>query len=442
MNKSASDLQMPPGSARALLPIAVFIILFCGSGILSGNFYAIPMILVFMAALFTALLQNRSVGFYEKLAISAEGAGDPNIIIMCLVYLLAGGFAGIACAAGGVAATVNLALSFIPAHLSVVGLFLMGCFISMAMGTSVGTVAALTPIAADVAGKTGFSLPMTVGAVVCGAMFGDNLSFISDTTIAAVRTQGCDMRDKFKANFFLVLPPAVLTVIIFYVLTRNGKFVVQEDLSYDGWLVVPYLAILAGALCGINVFALLSGGIVLSAVIGVCRGTVASGEVFPAVGAGMAGMYEIAIIAVLVSCIGALVRYNGGFQWILSFVHRRMSGCRGAQFGIIFLVSLFDVVTANNTVAIILAGPMAKQISEKYGIAPSKSASLLDIFGSVFQGMLPYGAQLLSAAKLAGITSLMIVPHMYYTFLMGGTTLLFVAFSKKNKSTNPSEPSF
>lgn len=425
--------QASSGNIWALLPIAVFVVLFGGSGILFGNFYAIPMTLVFLAALFAALLQNRAAGFDQKLAIASAGAGDSNIIIMCLVYLLAGGFAGIAFAAGGVESTVNLALSFIPAHLSVVGLFLMGCFISMAMGTSVGTVAALTPIAADVAEKTGFALPMTVGAVVCGAMFGDNLSFISDTTIAAVRTQGCEMRDKFKANFFLVLPAAVMTVVIFYVLTRGGRPVVRQDLSYDGWLVVPYCAILAGALCGVNVFALLSGGIILSGVIGAFRGTVAFAEIFPAVGNGMAGMYEIVIIAVLVACIGALVRYNGGFQWILSFVHRKMSGYKGAQFGIIFLVSLFDIATANNTVAIILAGPMAKQISEKYGIPPQKSASLLDIFGSVFQGMLPYGAQLLSAAKLAGITSLMIVPYMYYTFLMGISTIIFVAFSRRKK---------
>lgn len=432
-DKSNSFSQSSSGSVWALLPIAVFVVLSGSGGIVFGNFYAVPMTLVFLAALFTALLQNRAVSFDRKLAIGSAGAGDSNIIIMCLVYLLAGGFAGIAFASGGVAATVNLALSYIPAHLSVVGLFLMGCFISMAMGTSVGTVAALTPIAVDIAEKTGFSLPMTVGAVVCGAMFGDNLSFISDTTIAAVRTQGCEMRDKFKANFFLVLPAAIVTIVIFYVLTRGGRPVIRQDLSCDCWLVVPYFAILAGALCGINVFALLSGGIILSAVIGGYRGTVTFEEIFSAVGVGMAGMYEIVIIAVLVSCIGALVRHNGGFQWILSFVHKKMSGYRGAQFGIIFLVSLFDIATANNTVAIILAGPMAKQISEKYGIPPQKSASLLDIFGSVFQGMLPYGAQLLTAAKIAGITSLMIVPHMYYTFLMGISTALFVAVSRKRK---------
>lgn len=307
----------------ALLPIIVFVGLFFGAGLLFGDFYALPVTFVFLIALFVAFLQNRDLGFEKKLEICAAGAGDSNIVIMCLIYLTAGGFAGIAEASGGVSSVVNLSLSFIPSHFAVVGLFLLGCFISMAMGTSVGTVAALTPIALDVSEKTGGNLPMSVGAVVCGAMFGDNLSFISDTTIAAVRTQGCEMKEKFKANFKIVFPAAVLTAVVFYGLSAGESSFQRENLPYDFWQALPYLGI--------------------------------------------------------------------------------------------------------------LAGPMAKQISEKYGITPQRSASLLDISGSVFQGLLPYGAQLLSAAKLSGITSVMILPYLYYPVFMGISAFLFIVFFSKKK---------
>lgn len=431
VTETKNHTQTPGGNLWALLPIAVFIILFAGSGVLSGDFYMIPTTLVFLIALFLTLFQNRRLSFNKKLEICAAGAGDSNIIIMCLIYLLAGGFSGAATAAGGVTSTVNLALSVIPANFAVAGLFLMGCFISMAMGTSVGTIIALTPIAVDISQKTGYALPLAVGAVVCGAMFGDNLSFISDTTIAAVRTQGCEMRDKFKSNFFVVLPAAVITLLIFCLLTRNGVYELEGDLNWNLVQVFPYLFVLIGALCGINVFPLLTGGIVVSVIAGLYAGNMTPEQIFPAIGDGITGMYEIVIFAILASCISALVQYNGGFEWVLSFIHRKMSGYRAAQFGIILLVCLFDASTANNTVAIVLAGPMAKQISQEYGITPQRSASLLDIFGSVSQGMLPYGAQLLSAAKLAGITSIMILPHLYYTFLMAVSAILYVVFSGK-----------
>lgn len=417
----------------ALLPIIVFVGLFFGAGLLFGDFYALPVTFVFLIALFVAFLQNRDLGFEKKLEICAGGAGDSNIVIMCLIYLTAGGFAGIAEASGGVSSVVNLSLSFIPSHFAVVGLFLLGCFISMAMGTSVGTVAALTPIALDVSEKTGGNLPMSVGAVVCGAMFGDNLSFISDTTIAAVRTQGCEMKEKFKANFKIVFPAAVLTAVVFYGLSAGESSFQRENLPYDFWQALPYLGILAGALCGLNVLVLLASGTVLSSLAGVLTNGMSFKEVLFAIGQGMSGMYEISIIALLVSCIGALVRYNGGFQWILGFIQKKMSGYVGAQSGIVFLVGFFDVATANNTVAIVLAGPMAKQISEKYGITPQRSASLLDISGSVFQGLLPYGAQLLSAAKLSGITSAMILPYLYYPVFMGISAFLFIVFFSRKK---------
>lgn len=420
------------GNARALMPIALFIAVYVGAGAVLGDFYAMPMALALLIALFAALMQNRRESFDKKLAAAA--AGDPNIITMCIIYLLAGAFSGVAEAAGGVTSTVNLALSFIPPNLTVAGLFIMGCFISMAMGTSVGTVVALTPIAAEISRRTGISMPLIVGSVVCGAMFGDNLSFISDTTIAAVKTQGCNMRDKFKANFFIVLPAAVAAAVIFCLAGGGTEYVPEAGLEYDLIQVVPYLAVLVGALLGVNVFALLAGGIVVSAAAGLITGSLAWTDILPQIGTGMAGMYEIAIIAVIASCISALIKLNGGFDWVLSFVHRRMSGRRASQFGIALLVSLLDVASANNTIAIVLAGPMAKRISEQNGISPERSASLLDIFGSIVQGILPYGAQLLTAAQIAGIASAAIVPWMVYPYLMAISAVLFIVFSKgKNK---------
>lgn len=417
-------------SVGALLPIALFVLLFAGSGVFTGNFYLIPPVLVFLFALVVALCQNRRESFTRKLEICATGMGESNLLIMCLIYLLAGGFAGVAKAAGGVDSTVNLALTFMPTTLAIPGLFAMGCFISMAMGTSVGTIVALTPIAVDICQKTGYSLPMAVGAVICGALFGDNLSFISDTTIAAVRTQGCAMRDKFRANFLIVLPAALVTLLLFFVFSRQGAPIEQTSHPYHLLQVMPYLAVLLGALCGINVFALLIGGTVLSVYAGMVTGSLALSAVFPAIGGGMEAMYELVLLAILAACISALVRHNGGFRWLLDFVHRHLSGYRAAQYGIVLLVTLLDFATANNTIAIVMAGPMVKQISEKYGISPKRAASLLDIFGSVSQGVLPYGAQLLAAAKIAGVTSLCFLPYLFYIYLMGLSALAVVAFCR------------
>ena len=420
-------MMQEKGSFWALLPIGVFVLLFAGSGLVFGDFYLIPPTLVFLIALFVALGQGRGQSFNRKLEICAAGAGESNLVMMCLIYLLAGAFSGVAGAAGGVSATVNFTLSFIPASLAIPGLFAMGCFISMAMGTSVGTIIALTPIAVELCQKTGFALPMAVGAVVCGALFGDNLSFISDTTIAAVRTQGCEMRDKFKANFLIVLPAALATLGLFVALTWRGVGAQPEALSYNLWLVLPYVAVLVGALCGLNVFLVLAGGIVLSGAVGLGVGTLTVRSLLAAIGSGMGGMYELALLAILAACISALVRHHGGFAWLLALIHRRLAGYRGAQMGIVLLVSLLDIATANNTIAIVLAGPMAKQIATQYGISPKRSASLLDIFGSVFQGLLPYGAQLLSAARLSGIAALAILPYLFYIYLMALCALVAVA---------------
>lgn len=421
------------GRAIALLPIGVFLIIFLGAGIVFKDFYAMPAIVAFLIALFVAFLQNKELSFNKKIEVIAKGVGEENIITMSLIFLCAGGFSGAVTAAGGVDSTVNLGLSLIPAHFAVAGLFLIGCFISVSMGTSMGTIAALAPIAVGISEKTGFALSICIGAVVCGAMFGDNLSMISDTTIAAVKTQGCEMKDKFKANFFIVLPAAIITVLIFWFVTRNMNFHLEENLSYSLWEVLPYMVVLLGALIGINVFVVLISGIVISLIVGVSMGHIALSEMFQVVGNGVTSMYDITVISIIVACIVSLVKEHGGIQFILNLIKSKINGRRGAEFGIALLALFVDACTANNTVAIVMTGPIAKEISEEFDVDPRRSASLLDMFTSVGQGIIPYGAQLLSAATLTGLTPLQIIPNLYYPLLMGVCGVLAIIFRPQSK---------
>ena len=421
------------GRAIALLPIGVFLIIFLGAGIVFKDFYAMPAIVAFLIALFVAFLQNKELSFNKKIEVIAKGVGEENIITMSLIFLCAGGFSGAVTAAGGVDSTVNLGLSLIPAHFAVAGLFLIGCFISVSMGTSMGTIAALAPIAVGISEKTGFAPSICIGAVVCGAMFGDNLSMISDTTIAAVKTQGCEMKDKFKANFFIVLPAAIITVLIFWFATRNMNFHLEENVSYSLWEVLPYMVVLLGALIGINVFVVLISGIVISLIVGVSMGHIALSEMFQVVGNGVTSMYDITVISIIVACIVSLVKEHGGIQFILNLIKSKINGRRGAEFGIALLALFVDVCTANNTVAIVMTGPIAKEISEEFDVDPRRSASLLDMFTSVGQGIIPYGAQLLSAATLTGLTPLQIIPNLYYPLLMGVCGVLAIIFRLQSK---------
>lgn len=421
------------GRAIALLPIGVFLIIFLGAGIVFKDFYAMPAIVAFLIALFVAFLQNKELNFNKKIEVIAKGVGEENIITMSLIFLCAGGFSGAVTAAGGVDSTVNLGLSLIPAHFAVAGLFLIGCFISVSMGTSMGTIAALAPIAVGISEKTGFALSICIGAVVCGAMFGDNLSMISDTTIAAVKTQGCEMKDKFKANFFIVLPAAIITVLIFWFATRNMNFHLEENVSYSLWEVLPYMVVLLGALIGINVFVVLISGIVISLIVGVSMGHIALSEMFQVVGNGVTSMYDITVISIIVACIVSLVKEHGGIQFILNLIKSKINGRRGAEFGIALLALFVDACTANNTVAIVMTGPIAKEISEEFDVDPRRSASLLDMFTSVGQGIIPYGAQLLSAATLTGLTPLQIIPNLYYPLLMGVCGVLAIIFRPQSK---------
>ena len=398
------------GNPIALLPIGVFLIIFIGAGILFHDFYTMPAIVGFLIALTVAFFQNRKVGFQEKVAIISKGIGEENIVTMCLIFLAAGAFSG---------------------SIAVVGLFIIGCFISISMGTSVGTITAMAPIGVGIAEKTGIPLPICMGAIVCGAMFGDNLSMISDTTIAAVRTQGCEMKDKFRENFFIVLPAAIITAVIFFVIARGNAGVIDDDLKFQIIKVIPYLVVLIGALIGINVFIVLITGTVLSLIVGVGTGAFAVSEMFQKMGDGITGMYDITVISIIVAAIVALVKEHGGIEYILNVIKKKINGERGGEFGISVLALLVDCCTANNTVAIVMAGPIAKEISEEFRVSPKRSASLLDIFASVGQGMIPYGAQLLAAASLSGLTPIAIMPYLFYPILMGVSAIIFIIFRRR-----------
>lgn len=411
----------------ALLPFFVFVVIFAGAGIISKDFYSMPAYVAFIIALFVAFLQNRKIPFDEKLKIVAKGAGDVNIITMVLIFLVAGAFSGIVKAAGGADSTVFFGLSILPPNLMVVGLFVIGCFISISMGTSMGTISALAPIAMGISEQTGFPIAICIGATVCGAMFGDNLSMISDTTIAAVRTQGCEMKDKFKQNFFIVLPAAIITIIIFLVETR-GLECVSKTYDYNFVEVIPYLVVLIGALIGFNVFAVLFAGIILSMIVGIANGSFTFLESFGVIGEGMTGLFEISIISIIVACIVSLIKENGGIQLIIDGIKKSVNGKKGAELGIALLVFLVDLCTANNTVAIVMAGPVAKEIGDEFEVDNKRVASILDIFASVGQGLIPYGAQLLTAAALVGISPLNIMPHLYYPILMAISAIIFIFF--------------
>lgn len=432
---------MKKGKLSALLPILVFLLLFIGSGILNEDFYAMPAIVAFLIALFVAFVQDRKHTIPERMYIVTNSMGNDNVMIMCLVFIMAGAFSGAVQAAGGVESTVNFSLSILPPYVALPGLFFIACFISLAMGTSVGTIAALTPIAVGISTKTGFAGALCVGAVVCGAMFGDNLSMISDTTIAAARTQGCNMSDKFKENFKIVTPAAILTAIIFFVLAFNSNVEIAKDLDYNILKIIPYFVVLVGALMGFNVFIVLFSGIILSLIVGVSTGAIAVDKIFyvvahgPNGGGGIMNMYDIMAISIVVAGVIGLVKSNGGIDFILNNVKKYVKNKRGAEYGIAALSSLVDISTANNTIAIIMAGPIAKDIADEYEVSPRRTAALLDIFTSVWQGILPYGAQLLYASAGAAAVGLKlapieIIPYLFYPILMGVAGLVSIAFTK------------
>ena len=430
------------GNVKALLPIGLFLLIYLGNGIyfeyISPNgegmgFYVVSVVLAFSIALIVAFVQNRKLGFNAKIHICAKGIGDDNIVIMLFIFILAGAFSGIAGQAGGASSTANLLLSILPDRLIVPGMFIIACLISMAMGTSVGTITVLAPIACAVAESGGLNTAFIVGVVVGGAMFGDNLSFISDTTIAATKTQGVEMKDKFRTNIRIALPAAAITLVILLIAAFTTEGAEIGDLDYSILQAVPYLIVLVLSIIGMNVFNVLFIGIILFVFAGAITGTVAYDTALSSIGSGMAGMFETMIVTILVTSIAALMRENGGFLAILSFIRRKANSKRGGMLGIGFLTAIMDIATANNTVAIVIAAPIAKEISEEYGVEPRKTASLLDTCSCIVQGIIPYGAQLLVAANIAGVASFKLIPFLIYPFVLILFVVLSILREKQNK---------
>lgn len=418
----------------ALLPILIFLLLYLGMGLIFEYgmgipmaFYDIPIVVVFMVALLVACLQNRGLKFDSKLAIMAQGVGDKNIMTMILIFLVAGVFVGVTGRSSAEAVAYFL-LSVTPAWASVAVLFVASCFVSTAMGTSVGTITLITPIAAAVSNVSGFSLPLCVGSVMGGAMFGDNLSFISDTTIAACNTQGCEMRDKFRANFKIALPAAVATLVVILVQSLNAGVDQIEIPAYNLLLLIPYVLVLIGGIAGMNVFVVLILGILSGMAIVLPTGTVDFMTLLKSMKEGAAGMFETIMVTVLVSAMCALIRENGGFEALLAMIRRVFRGRVGGRLGVGLLVGAMDIATANNTVAIVMAGPIAKEISEEYGISSKESASLLDTFSCVFQGVIPYGAQMLVAISASGgaASAFQIMPCLYYPYLLAASSVVYI----------------
>ena len=435
-------MEKKQANAKALLPILVFLVLYLGSGIYfeyikpqegQMGFYIMSVVVAFGLALIVAFVQNRKLSFNEKVHVCAQGIGDDNIVIMLFIFLMAGAFSGLASAAGGASSTANLMLSIIPGRFVVPGIFVIACLISMAMGTSVGTITVLVPIAAEVASSTHMSLALIVGTVVGGAMFGDNLSVISDTTIAATRTQGVEMKDKFKVNFKIALPAALITLVILVVYSTQNPAAKLDNYDFNIWLAIPYFIVLILALVGLNVFLVLGLGILLFFLIGGAAGTISFSTGFLAMGEGTSGMFETMIVTILVASISALMKEYGGFEAVLAFIRRRAKGKKGGMFGICALTGLMDISTANNTVAIVIAAPIAREISKEFNVEPKKVASLLDTSSCIFQGLIPYGAQILVAAGIAGISSLQIMPFLFYQFLLTICLVISILLERKDK---------
>ena len=428
---------MKRGNAAALLPIGVFLILYLGLGILFEyvlkipmGFYSIPIVVVFLAALLVACLQNGKLSFDEKLSLMGKGIGDKNIVTMILIFMEAGIFVGVV-GRSSAESVAYFMLSVIPARYAVAVLFVVSCFVSTAMGTSVGTITLITPIAVAVAAASGFSMPLCIGAVMGGAMFGDNLSFISDTAIAACNGQGCPMKDKFRENFAIALPAALLTLVLILVLSFRSGVEQMAAQPYQLLQILPYLLVLVGGIVGINVFVVLLIGIVSGAIIMLATGAIPATALLTSMGSGAAGMFETTMVAILVSAICALIRENGGFDALLYGIRRVFKGKKGGQLGMGLLVGAMDIATANNTVAIVMANPIAAEMAESYGVTPRKTASLLDTFSCVFQGIIPYGAQMLVAISAASelgyeVSAFEILPNLHYPLLLLLSSLVFI----------------
>lgn len=422
---------------KALLPIGVFLVLYLGLGILfeyvldiEMGFYNIPIVVIFLIALMVACIQNPKLSFEDKLSVMAKGVGDKNIITMVLIFMVAGIFVGVVGRSSAESVAYCL-LSMIPVRFAVMILFVVSAFVSLAMGTSVGTITLIAPIAVAVANSSGFGVPICLGSVVGGAMFGDNLSFISDTTIAACNGQGCAMKDKFRENFGIALPAALLSLLVIMLSTMNADVKEAVVKDYNLIQIIPYVLVLIGGIIGINVFIVLILGIVCGSVITLATGVTAPTDLLTNMGMGVNGMFETAMVAILVSAICSLINEYGGFAALLSLIKKIFKGKKGGMLGMGLLVGAMDIATANNTVAIVMANPIAKEMADNYDITPRKAASILDTFSCIFQGVIPYGAQMLVAVSVAAelgceISAFKIIPNLIYPFMLLISTLVFV----------------
>ena len=432
---------MKKGNALALLPIGVFLLIYLGLGLvfeyimkIPMGFYNVPIVIAFLVAILVACLQNPKLSFEKKLEIMGRGVGDANILTMLLIFLVAGAFVGVV-GRSSAQSVAYFMLSLIPARFGVAVLFAVACFVSLAMGTSVGTITLIAPIAVEVAQATGFGAPLCVGVVVGGAMFGDNLSFISDTTIAACNGQGCAMKDKFRGNFWVAFPAALVTVGIILLMTA-GKAPQAITGEYHLLQILPYVLVLLGGIFGINVFVVLLVGIASGAAIMLASRKTVITELLANMGSGAAGMFETCMVAILVAAMCELIREHGGFDALLYAIRRMFRGNRGGQIGMGLLVGAMDIATANNTVAIVMANPIAREMSQEYDISPQRAACLLDTFSCIFQGIIPYGAQMLvaisAAAELgAQVSAFELMTFLIYPYLLLISSLVTIFFLKK-----------
>lgn len=411
----------------ALSPLLVFLILYLVTSIIARDFYKVPITVAFMAASIYAVTISGGIPLRKRINIYSKGAGTSQMMLMIWIFILAGAFANTAKMMGAIDATVNLTLTLLPANMLLAGLFLAACFISLSIGTSVGTIVALTPIAAGIANHTGISLPVIVGAVVGGSFFGDNLSFISDTTIVATSTQECKLSDKFRVNSYIVIPVAVIMLIVYLFMGINTQ-IQKQNIDIEFLKVLPYLIVLVTAIIGMNVMAVLTLGLLFSGITGLCHGAFDIYGWMKAMGDGILGMGELIIITIMAGGLLELIKYNGGIDFIISHLTRRISSKRGAELSIAALVSFVNICTANNTVAILTVGSIAKNIGDRFGVDNRKCASILDTFSCMMQGIIPYGAQMLMAAGLAAINPISIVPYLFYPFLLGITALFAILF--------------
>lgn len=409
----------------ALSPLAVFLGIYLVSSLIAKDFYKIPIAAAFLIASAYALLISKKAPIEDKIAVFSRGAGHKNVLLMLWIFILAGAFAETARQIGAIDATVAATLHILPPSMLFVGLFLASCFISMAIGTSVGTIVALVPVAAGIASESGFDTGFVTAIVAGGAFFGDNLSFISDTTIAATKTQGCLMSDKFKVNLKIVAPAALAVAVMYIIIGHGASFSAPAD-PVNWTRLIPYVLVIGLAMTGVNVVEVLAIGIGVNAIIGFCQGTLTWTTWLGSIGTGIAGMGDLIIVTMLSGGMLEVIRENGGIDYLVRILTKGIRGKRGAEFSIAALVSMANVCTANNTIAILTTGRIAKDITTRFGLDPRKTASILDTFSCMIQGLLPYGAQMLMASGLAGISSLSIIKYLFYPYTMGAFAVLAI----------------